>query len=72
MPIISRGKVFRRKRGEVTSENAASAAARVLAGTGSEADARTAAASALTQKPNKKKPAKGKKKAKKKVRRKAV
>lgn len=45
----------RRRNYEVTSAKAASAAARVLSNPRSSKDAKTAAASALTQRPNKKK-----------------
>lgn len=44
-----------RKKTEKTSSKAGAAAARVLAGKGTKADARTAAASALTQRPNRRK-----------------
>lgn len=44
-----------RKNSEVTSAKAASAAARVLSNPKSSKDARSAAASALTQRPNRKK-----------------
>lgn len=43
-----------RKRNETTSARAASAAARVLSNPKSSKDAKSAAASALTQRPNKK------------------
>lgn len=45
----------KRKNSEVTSKRAASAAARVLRDPKSSKAAKTAAASALTQRPNKKK-----------------
>lgn len=44
-----------RRNSEVTSAKAASAAARVLSNPRSSKDAKSAAASALTQRPNKKK-----------------
>jgi hypothetical protein len=44
-----------KKNTEVTSKKAASAAGKVLANPKSSKDAKTAAASALTQRPNKKK-----------------
>lgn len=45
----------RKSKPEVTSKKAASAASRVLRNPRSSKDAKTAAASALTQRPNKKK-----------------
>ena len=45
----------RRNNNEVTGKKAASAAARVLSNPRSSKDAKTAAASALTQRPNRKK-----------------